>query len=462
MIRDTQQVLVKSPFVQKVEDDGRAIIWHSLFGNPRIVSGDVLKLLDAFSSSLRVEDFLTEYDIDDPKVLQGLINSFFLVPPGFDERAFLERLTKEHESAITDGSLLERLELTVTHECNFRCTYCLHFGNLSQSRSEGPQRMSYQTAISAVDNYIRILRRNGRETASIHFGGGEPLLEWVLIDRILQYYRTRYIAEFPCKFAINTNASLVTSEIARKLKEFDFLVASSLDGLGEANDIVRKSKDGRGTITRIAQGLNLLKNEDCTVDIAVTITDGNFPYIDERMIDWALANGMNHIRINPDVINLIRTPMEKIISLLTRLRKFGKEKGVEVTGAWSRPFSNLNSSALNQFPAFCGAVTGRSICVSPNGNIYGCCYSGTQLGTLNQVASLHKPGSEYHQFVLSNVSCSKSRCQGCMIEGQCGGACNVTQEFASASKNRKTDQMCPLYKGMTRELLLQQLAETVS
>jgi len=46
-----------------------------------------------------------------------------------------------------------------------------------------------------------------------------------------------------------------------------------------------------------------------------------------------------------------------------------------------------------------------------------------------------------------------------MIESQCGGGCNITQEFARATKTVKIERMCDFYRQMTRELLLEQLRE---
>jgi len=48
-------------------------------------------------------------------------------------------------------------------------------------------------------------------------------------------------------------------------------------------------------------------------------------------------------------------------------------------------------------------------------------------------------------------------CQGCMIEGQCGGGCHITQEFAGAVKTDKVKRMCEFYREMTRGLLMEKL-----
>jgi len=282
------KLMVKSQFVQIIRYCDKAVVWHSLFGYPKIVSEDTLELLDIFSTPHSIGTFLDEYDIGEngEEVIHDLIESYYIVPKDFDERTFLAKITQEREQVIVEGGLIGKLELTMTEECNFRCAYCVHFGNLGMSdRIKNPNKfMTFRVAKEAVDLYIKILRRHGKSVAKINFGGGEPLLVWPIIEQILKYYRLKYISEFPCNFAIITNASLVTPEIAKNFMEYGVEVASSLDGLGEVNDSVRLTKSGGGTFDVIIRGLDNLAVFNCPVDIAVTINDSNFHFVDEKLL----------------------------------------------------------------------------------------------------------------------------------------------------------------------------------
>jgi radical SAM protein with 4Fe4S-binding SPASM domain len=99
------------------------------------------------------------------------------------------------------------------------------------------------------------------------------------------------------------------------------------------------------------------------------------------------------------------------------------------------------------------------MCVGPFGNIYGCGYSTTQLGTLSEIQSFHAPGTAYHRFVRDHLTGVMEMCKGCMIEGQCGGGCNITQEFVRATKTAKIERMCDFYRRMIQEILREQLRE---
>jgi uncharacterized protein len=454
---------VKSLFMQVVKEGDSAVIWHSLFGYPKIVSTETLEFLESFSEPTtihsRLGDKLTE---EEQEAIEELLEGYFLVREDFDDRVFLEEKMQTREAEIVSGSLINYLELIMSEVCNFRCTYCIHFNNLEISdRINNPQKfMQFDTAKETVDQYLKILSSHGKHIAEINFGGGEPLLAWPVIKQVLEYCRAAYGSEFEFRFSINTNASLITSEIAETLKEYRMEIASSLDGFSKGNDRVRLTKSGGGTFSQIIRGFDILTQVGYPLDgIAVTITEKNFYELDESIVDWAAARGMKNVRIDIDVVNMVEIPIEDVVAKLIWIRSYAKTRGVDVAGFWSRPAENLNESTLESWVAFCGAVRGNSMCVDPSGNIYGCGYSTTKLGSISEIQTFHTPGSIYHRFVRSHLTGAMEMCKGCMIEGQCGGGCNITQEFARAMKTAKIEQMCDFYRRMTQEILREQLRE---
>ncbi len=457
---------VRSPFVQVVRDGDSAVIWHSLFGYPKVVSIGTFEFLQLFLKPTTIYSQLgNELTEEDREAIEELLRCYFLVPEDFDDRAFLEKRMQEREEEIVSGSLIDYLELIMSEECNFRCTYCIHFNNLETSnRIDNPRKfMRYGTAKNTVDRYLVILREHGKCVAEINFGGGEPLLAWPVIKQVLEYCRIAYGSEFEFRFSINTNASLITPEIAATLKKYRVEIASSLDGLREGNDSVRLTKSGGGTFSQIIRGFDALTQVGYSLNgIAVTVTEKNFHELDESIVDWALARGMKNIRIDIDVVDMVEIPIENVVAKLIRIKRYALTRGVDIPGFWSRPAENLNESTLESRVAFCGAVRGNSMCVDPSGNIYGCGYSTTQLGSLPEIQLFYAPGTTYHRFVRDHLTGVMEMCKGCMIEGQCGGGCNITQEFARTTKTTKIERMCDFYRCMTQEIIREQLRETTA
>ena len=87
------QKLIASTFTQTIMNKRSAIIYHSLFGNPNIITLPTLKLFRIFHQDCSLTDVKRNFDIEGlNEAIQILIDGFFLNPEGFDERGFLHRL----------------------------------------------------------------------------------------------------------------------------------------------------------------------------------------------------------------------------------------------------------------------------------------------------------------------------------------------------------------------------------
>lgn len=458
--------LKKSDYIQMVSYSEQIVIWHSLFGRPKVVTKGVLEVLDVFLLPMTLEQFFEDYEMEESEriIIQQFANDFFLVPVDFDERNLLNMKKGEILNGFNEGSKITFLELIITESCNFHCTYCIHFNNLETTDRHlrsARKIMRFETAKEAVDNFFMILRVNRKNSAVVNFGGGEPLLGWPVIEKVIEYCLSSYSSEFSIKFSLNTNASLITDSIARKIKQFGMSVASSLDGLQLSNDKVRVTKKGRGTFKSIIAGFECLENIDYPIDgFAVTVDEKNFDDIDETLIDWAASKEMKEVRIDIDVITALDLQMDVVINKLIALRQYAKNFGIEVFGFWSRPAENLNESLLDGVHiAFCGAVRGNSICVNPSGIIYACGYSSVSLGKISDMKELLMRDSKYEQLIERRLPGGMEMCKGCMIEGHCGGGCEITQEFSRTDNAEKVERMCSFYRKMTKILLLEQLQE---
>mgnify|MGYP000855953757 CR=1 FL=1 len=467
---DKDTLFVRSDFVQTIRKGNDVIIWHSLFGFPKVISPEAQKFLNLFIVPKTLRSIYGEYDLSiaDRKFIKEMITAYYLIPKNFDERNFMEKKNKLLGKDITSGLFIKNLGLIMAEVCNFRCVYCIHFNNLETSHrvSNTKKIMSFETARRAVDEYFKILSKKQlaksgkKEVAKINFGGGEPLLNWPVIKKVLEYCQVNYGDKFVFDFSINTNASLLTAEIIGMLKRHNVSVASSLDGLRQGNDKVRLTKSGKGTFGLIVQGFDSLAKENYPINgFSFTVNEKNFRFLDKAIIDWAFKRKMREVRVDIDVVGMVNIPVEDIVARLMMIRQYAKRKNIEVFGFWSRPAENLNKPTISNHVAFCGAVAGDGICVNPSGEIYTCGYSTTQIGTLEVMDTLCVLGSPYYGFVQDHLTGRIKRCEGCMIEGACGGGCNITCEFARAFNTYKIERMCEFYRSATRELLLEQLRE---
>lgn len=318
--------------------------------------------------------------------------------------------------------------------------------------------MSLKTATKTIDIFLSILKDNNKSEAYINFGGGEPLMNYKVINSVLEYCLKKYGNLFKFKFRINTNASLITPKIAEMLRFYDIKPAVSLDGLESANNAVRKKKSGQDTFNQILTGMkNLSAIGYANQGFSATITEDNFYQIDERLIDFAEKNKFIDLRLDVDVIHLLSIPVEEVVNKLIDLKKIATARGLHVSGFWERPSENLNYSILDKHIAFCGAVAGKSMCVSPSEEVYVCGYSSNNFANLSKSDILIS--AAYQKLIKNKMVGRIERCKGCSIEGQCIGGCYITEEFNNLNKESALNYNCELYRRMMQELLKISLEE---
>ncbi|QDA31793.1 radical SAM protein [Thermococcus indicus] len=197
------------------------------------------------------------------KILETLISNF-----GAFYRLPMKISTSEIEEGILQYMILRdglyELLLEVTDNCNFRCRYCVFGGNYKDFRTHGYSFMTLETAIKAIDLYFEYLTEgallNPMREPTIAFYGGEPLLNFKLIEKCVEYVNQTYSDEFAPRYTITTNASLITKKIAEFLVKNDFDVFISLDGPQEEHNRNRVLANGRGTFDLVIRGISNLKN----------------------------------------------------------------------------------------------------------------------------------------------------------------------------------------------------------
>lgn len=207
---------------------------------------------------------------------------------------------------------LGKITLQVTQGCNLRCSYCIYSDNmdLKNQRTHSRKRMSFETAKKAIDFYIQ--HSIEEERCSVSFYGGEPLLEFNLIQKVVQYIETNYKGK-EHYFGITTNGTLLTPEVTDYLVGHHFDIMISLDGPEEIQNISRRyARDGKGTYARICSNLTYFyetyPREYKNLSLSMVINPANSKNKIEELFQEKLFENMEiHSAIVDDIYS-----MEKI------------------------------------------------------------------------------------------------------------------------------------------------------
>lgn len=444
-----------SPYTQFLPyDETRTIIWHAIYGHPMLVKKSLADRLKADIENeleVPVDQLLGEDGTRETR--EALWRANILGQIHFHGDGKIPEILSMNNDP--EKCKVRALSLIMSEDCPYRCKYCIHFANAEHAYS-GPKLMTHEIATKAINDFMTLVAENDIEEAYINFGGGEPLMNWDLLATLLDEIED-WRSVMPVKLGINTNLALLTEEIAECLIRHDVYVAASLDGLQRGNDAVRITRDKQGTYDQILKGFQVFENLGHPLDgFAMTVTEENFSDIDAPLIDWAAARGMKEVRIDIDVVGAVEIPIPEIIEALMKVRRYGRKKGINVIGFWSRPAENMGLNINRDDIAFCGAARGDSICVAPSGDVYPCGYGNYCICDYSEIEMIPRLASYRHIISRHAKFYETPWCEGCEILGFCQGGCQITGEY---NEPGKFERMCELYRGMTHEILRDQVAK---
>jgi uncharacterized protein len=154
---------------------------------------------------------------------------------------------------------IHSLTLKVSARCNLNCSYCYVFNMEDSTWKSKPAVMNDETFISSIVRLKSELARSSSSQVSIVFHGGEPLLigerrldDWCSVAQDM-------LSPVKVLFVIQTNATLISSGIARVLKKHRFSVGISIDGDSSSHDSSRVDHRGIGSYDRVCQGIAILQ-----------------------------------------------------------------------------------------------------------------------------------------------------------------------------------------------------------
>lgn len=153
------------------------------------------------------------------------------------------------------------LQWHLSENCNLKCLHCYQ-------ENHKPIQLSYEQLEKIYKQYKNLLKKL-KMKGHINITGGEPLCNPHLF-KILDLIKKD---EKLISFSILTNGTLITENIAKKIKSYNpYYVQVSLEGGQKTNDYI----SGKGTYKKIAKGIKNLKKYNIFTSISFTATTLNY------------------------------------------------------------------------------------------------------------------------------------------------------------------------------------------
>jgi uncharacterized protein len=181
------------------------------------------------------------------------------------------------------------LTLLLASQCNLACSYCYH----AFTAHHPVHHLQRQHADLALHYAL------SQPTDQIMIDFGEIALSEDLTFALLE--RSRQLAAQAGKlvqFAIQTNGTTLTEQLATRLKQNNVFVGLSLDGPKELHDTMRRSARGKGSYTQARGGLGYLLQAGVPHIISATLHRLNAPHV-VAILDHLEELGVTHFVLKP-------------------------------------------------------------------------------------------------------------------------------------------------------------------
>ena len=329
--------------------------------------------------------------------------------------------------------------LALTHDCTLRCRYCYAGRKYRHS-------MSRETARRAID----IVLREARDTdkgADISFFGGEPLLEWDLLQWCHSYTLSQangLIA--PPRFAITTNGTLMTPEKLNWMAERDFLIGLSVDGSPDMHNINRCYPDGAGSHSDVAKAL-LLLNDHPSVrsQVICVVTPSNVQHLSDG-VQWLSRHYQGTIGLNVDYwsrwtdedFEEFSRQYAQVAALV--IESYRKGAPIRLRSVDDKINSHIQADNLCQQCK----IGEREIAVSVDGNFFPCSRligegDSEEMNFGNVIQGLNRARQQY---IISQRGCVTPACKICALRRRCVNSCGCTNFATSGKLNEVSAFLC--------------------
>jgi uncharacterized protein len=318
---------------------------------------------------------------------------------------------------------ISHLELFLTYECSLKCDYCFADPGITISH----QSMSWETARKAVD----FLYNSSSETrdVSLLFFGGEPLLKYDLIKRIVIYAK-RKADDFGKRpeFNLTTNGILLDREKLDFFKEYNVKFLLSMDGNKIAHDRHRKLPSGEGSYDIIVEKIPLFKEYQPWLGVRMTISPDVVDYLCEGFLEL-VELGINQFLISPTEniewpsasVCRFYSQLENCVDLYFKLTKEGKMLKLD-------PWEQMKKGDFLLMRGKWGCRAGRQgLAVDTDGGIYPCSKM-LFPGALKKICKLGSLNDGLDNIGLRMKLCDlihqpRLGCVKCPYEITCTGGC---------------------------------------
>ena len=347
------------------------------------------------------------------------------------------------------AGVVKALCLHIAHTCNLNCSYCF----ASQGKYHGERAvMSFEVGKRALDFLIE--NSGTRRNLEVDFFGGEPLMNFDVVKRLVEYARSiEKEKNKNFRFTLTTNGMLVDDDVIDFANREMSNVVLSLDGRKEIHDRYRVDYAGNGSwekiVPKFQKFVKMRGNKNYYM--RGTFTHANPDFLED--IKTMLDLGFTELSMEPVVTSpsdpaalteedkvIVMEQYEKLAELMLQRDKEG------------RPFTFYHymidladGPCIYKRISGCGSGT-EYMAVTPWGDLYPCHqFVGEEKFKLGDIYNGVTNTAVREEFSSCNVY-AREECKNCWAKLYCSGGCAANAYHATGSIKGVYSYGCDLFR----------------
>lgn len=364
-------------------------------------------------------------------------------------------------AVFTGGPVTEPVPLFILHltdRCNLSCCYCF-----ADSKPAANGTMSWEKARKAVDLILEFPSDSG----TIEFSGGEPLLEFDLLKKIIYYTLERSAGKGKhFRFTLQSNGTLITPDIAGFVNNGNIDLSMSLDGDEMLNNCTRMFPSGDGTYNSVMKAIKILGNGTQNFGVICVISKKNAGNIHD-ILDHFRELGLVRFKMNPvsrlgraaGVWDDVSLDADEFLSVHKEYIDYAVKNPHPVVDDNTYFMLKNIGQKMHSYRCMrsqCGA--GFSFfSIDPRGNLFPCDRFRDKeyllLGNVRQLKSLENLvfSNQRTKELSGRLTEEIGICRECTFKRLCEGGCTY-DTFFDTGKIKAPHPWCTYYKGIFNEL----------
>ncbi len=342
--------------------------------------------------------------------------------------------------------------IRVTDHCNLNCKYCY-------AKTDDPHTMSIATLRKVLTNIILHEDPKHVSDITIHWTGGEPLLQDIGFFREIVEVQKVFFTDVKWTNIVATNLTLLTEEFIKFFFENNFQLRTSLDLPQQNHDDMRTDNNFFETLAKI----HVLQASGIAININTVVTSQNIDKAEE-IYDFLKRNMITSFSVSRFVLQGNAVDSQEL--LIAQPGQFGGFL-VELFDLWMAdtdgcleritPLDNILEACkfhLKQIDVLqkpCFHCQDQIFSINPLGDVFPSCnkflaHAETCFGNITENSLNEIFDSESRQNFLDKVTGSTGQvCPTCKYNTICQGGCYFLAYAANLDDNIDREDFCKGY-----------------